>query len=104
MHLVAYVAAYLAACLLAFALGWRTSTIRRRRAVKPRPFICTRCHRPINGGSFVGDGDGSMKDGGRFAHYDCYFAQRYGCGDPDCGDCNPHPDVVVNDGKVERVQ
>lgn len=34
--------------------------------------MCTICDQPIEGGTVVGDGDGQMKGGGRFAHQDCY--------------------------------
>lgn len=33
---------------------------------------CTICEQPIVGGVFIGDGDGNMTNGGRFAHAHCY--------------------------------
>lgn len=40
---------------------------------------CSICHTPILGGAFIGTGDGSMKDGGSFAHAECYRKeQRHG--------------------------
>jgi hypothetical protein len=40
------------------------------------PNSCSICGKPILGGSFVGTGDGSMRNGGSFAHYDCYMKDR----------------------------
>lgn len=68
----------------ALAAGWQaraelavtTAEIARlnRIYVHPEPSVsnpCTICGTPIYG-SYVGDGDGSMKDGGRFAHPYCF--------------------------------
>lgn len=45
---------------------------------KPKPSVpnpCSVCGFPIFG-STVGTGDGSMKDGGSFAHPECYWRDR----------------------------
>lgn len=42
---------------------------------KPKPSVpnpCSVCGCPIFG-SFIGTGDGTMKDGGSFAHPECYW-------------------------------
>ena len=41
-----------------------------------RESLCTICSQPIEGGSVVGDGDGSMAGGGRFAHKTCYDIRK----------------------------
>lgn len=47
-------------------------------AMKPSvPNPCSICRQPIFG-SFIGTGDGSMKDGGSFAHPECYWRKRAG--------------------------
>lgn len=40
--------------------------------IMPNP--CSLCGLPISGGSFVGTGDGTLRDGGSFAHAWCYRA------------------------------
>lgn len=46
-----------------------------------REHLCTICDQPITGGTMVGDGDGKMTNGGRFAHQDCYNAREEHCND-----------------------
>lgn len=41
------------------------------------PNPCSVCGFPIFG-STIGTGDGTMKDGGSFAHPECYFEERCG--------------------------
>lgn len=43
------------------------------KLLTPNP--CSVCGGPITGwdGTFIGTGDGSMRDGGSFAHYGCYW-------------------------------
>lgn len=47
-----------------------------KKLLVPNP--CTICGGPITNrdGSFVGTGDGSMRDGGSFAHYACYWRHQ----------------------------
>ncbi len=37
---------------------------------------CSICGLPIMGGAFVGTGDGTMRNGGSFAHIDCWRAAQ----------------------------
>lgn len=46
---------------------------RKRKTSVPNP--CSECGLPIFG-STIGTGDGSMKDGGSFAHPECYWRMQ----------------------------
>lgn len=56
--------------------GKRVEVAEGAEVVKPLANPCSVCGLPIIGGSFVGTGDGTMKDGGSFAHNDCYHRAR----------------------------
>lgn len=45
-----------------------------QKLLVPNP--CTVCGGPITSGKFIGAGDGSMEDGGNFAHAECYYRQQ----------------------------
>lgn len=50
------------------------ATLNKRKFKPSVPNPCSICGTPIYG-SFVGTGDGTMKDGGSFAHPDCYWKE-----------------------------